>query len=281
MRTYRQYIPTFVKRALRAAYYFSMDSYRDITRTRKPMTPPAMTSFLVGGGDFHTAGKSIKDSLLRETQLKQDSTVLEIGCGYGRVAVALTGFLSPQGRYEGIDVVEPAVAWCKSEISTRYPNFRFFHADISNAYANGAKGAEAVTYKLPFPDNSFDLVFLTSVFSHMRPEEIRAYLREISRVMKPDANCYATYYLIDAFALEQITNNKATQNFKHDFGNFLSTNKRVPEQTIAIQESLILSYYLESGLSINTPILYGSWSNRPHYYGYQDVVIATKMTALA
>ncbi len=93
MHTHRQYIPSFIKRALRALYYFSVDRYQSITRTRKAMTPPAMTSFLVGAGDFHAIGKGIKDSLLQKTNLNEDSIVLEIGCGYGRVAVALTELL--------------------------------------------------------------------------------------------------------------------------------------------------------------------------------------------
>ncbi len=173
-------------------------------------------------------------------------------------------------------MVEAAVDWCTNEISSPYPNFKFIHANVSNAYANDAKGADAATYKLPFPDNTYDLVFLTSVFSHVRPEEIRAYLHEISRVMKLGANCYATYYLTDDFALEQIAKNEASQNFKHDFGNFLSTHKRVPEQTIAVPEPLIRSYYRESGLSILEPILFGGWANRPHHYGGQDVIVARK-----
>ena len=271
-----QYIPSFVKRALRVAYYFSVDSYQSITRTQKIMTPPAMTSFLVGRGDFHAVGKSIKDSLLRQTNLNSESIVLEIGCGYGRVAVALTELLSPNGHYNGMDVVEAAVDWCAKEISSRYPNFKFFHANVSNAYANGAHGIDAIAYKLPFADNTYDLVFLTAVFSHMRPEEIRAYLQEIYRVLKPGAACYATYFLTDDFVIEQIANNRATPKFKHDFGNFLSINKRVPEKTIAIRESLIRDYYRESGLSIREPISYGCWANRPHCDGYQDVIVATK-----
>lgn len=274
MRTLRQHIPASLKRALRAVYYFALDTYQSVSRTRKPMTPPAMTSFLVGGGDFHSVGKAIKESLIQTTDLTESSKILEIGCGYGRVAVALTELLGPHGHYDGTDVVKAAVGWCTDEISSRHPNFRFIHADVSNPYANDGKGSPAETYRLPFPDNTYDLVFLTSVFSHMRPEEIRAYLQEISRVLKRGANCYATYYLIDDFASKQITNGKTSQDFKYDFGNFLSTHKHVPEQTIAVQESLIRSYYLEAGLTIVEPILLGGWANRAEHYGYQDVIIA-------
>ncbi|MHB9119060.1 MAG: class I SAM-dependent methyltransferase [Burkholderiales bacterium] len=276
MRTIRQYIPTIFKRATRAVYYLSIDTYRSITKTRKPMTPPAMTSFLVGAGDFHAIGSGIRDSLVQETSLNKSSIVLEIGCGYGRVAAALTKLIIAPGRYDGIDIVERATQWCTEEISSQYSNFRFFHADVSNPYANDGKGQRASTFKLPFQDNTYDVVFLTSVFSHMRPTEIRAYLKEISRVLKAGGKCYATYYLVDDFARNQIYSRNASQDFKYDFGDFLSTHKRIPEQTIAVPELLIIGFYEEANLLIQEPIQYGSWTNRLQHHGYQDLIVATK-----
>lgn len=35
--------------------------------------------------------------------LKPGEVVLDVGCGVGRMAVPLTGFLSPKGRYEGFE----------------------------------------------------------------------------------------------------------------------------------------------------------------------------------
>ncbi len=280
MRTFRQYVPSILKRVVRAIYYFAMDTYRAITNTQPPLTPPLMTSFLVGGGDFHGIGNALKADLLRETELNASSTVLEIGCGYGRVAVALTKLLNLPGRYDGIDIVAPAIKWCLREIGSRYSNFRFFHADISNPYANKGIGQDASSYRIPFQDSTYDIVFLTSVFSHMRPAEIGAYLREISRVLKPGGQCYATYYLVDDFAQSQIASKSASQNFKYDFGDFLSTNKRIPEQTIAVSEHLVRAFYEKANLIVSEPIKYGLWANRPQYHGYQDLIVATKPFAV-
>ena len=121
------------------------------------------------------------------------------------------------------------------------------------------------------------MVFLTSVFSHMRPDDIKSYLNEISRVMKPHGRCFITYYLIDGFSAAQISSKQASQNFCYDFGNFLSTHKRVPEQTIAVSEVLIREFYEDAGLVIDEPILFGSWSNRDKHFSYQDVIVATKL----
>lgn len=277
MITIRQYIPAPLKRALRIAYYFLIDAYRSISNTRKPMVPPAMTSLLVGSGDFHSVGNGIKEDLIKYADLREGDEVLEIGCGYGRIAVALTGYLSPASVYYGIDIVEKAVEWCSTEITPRYPQFRFLHADVSNPYANEAKGSSATSYRLPFEDSKFDVVFLTSVFSHMRPEEISNYIHEISRVLKVGGKCYATHYLLNEHSRQEIVKKSASQNFQYDFGNFLSTHKRIPEQTIAVSEELIRKFYHEAGLVVCEPIQYGAWANCKIGSGYQDAVISRKV----
>ena len=99
------------------------------------MSPPAMTALLVGGGDFAAIGAAIKHDLVVTTGLNKSSAILEIGCGYGRVAIALADLVSPPGRYDGVEIVEKAVEWCTNEITSRYPNFLFHHADVSNPYA--------------------------------------------------------------------------------------------------------------------------------------------------
>ncbi len=240
------------------------------------MTPPAMASLLIGGGNFHNVGKAIKRNLVNKAGLNENSTVLEIGCGYGRIAVALTDLIVSPGRYDGIEIVEKAVDWCTKEVTPHYPNFRFYHADVSNPYAKCENGRSASTYRLPFEDNTYDLVYLTSVFSHMRPNDIRAYLNEISRVMKLHGKCFITYYLINSFVEDQIASKRALQDFRYDFGDFLSTHKRTPEHAIAVSESLIRSFYEEVGLVIDEPILYGSWAIGEKRFSYQDVIVATK-----
>lgn len=276
MRIFHKYLPRPVKRFAKTVIYSCIDIYHSATGTRKPMTPPAMASLLIGGGNFHNVGKAIKRNLVNKAGLNENSTVLEIGCGYGRIAVALTDLIVSPGRYDGIEIVEKAVDWCTKEVTPHYPNFRFYHADVSNPYAKCENGRSASTYRLPFEDNTYDLVYLTSVFSHMRPNDIRAYLNEISRVMKLHGKCFITYYLINSFVKDQIASKRALQDFRYDFGDFLSTHKRTPEHAIAVSESLIRSFYEEVGLVIDEPILYGSWAIGEKRFSYQDVIVAMK-----
>ncbi len=277
MENLRKYVPPSIKRIVKTVIYSYTDIYQYVTGTRKPLTPPAMAALLIGGGSFQNIGKAFKHHLIKKTGLNQDSTVLEIGCGYGRVAVALTDLIRVPGRYDGVEIVEKAVKWCQKEITPHYPNFVFHHADVSNPYAKRKNGRSASTYRLPFEDSTYDVVYLTSVFSHMRPSEIRAYLNQISRVMKPHGKCFITYYLINNFVEAQIASKQASQDFRYDFGDFLSTHKRTPEHAIAVSESLIRSFYEEAGLVIDEPILYGSWAIGEKRFSYQDVIVATKL----
>ena len=277
MKQLRNYIPPSVKRIVKVVMYSCLDVYRSVIGKRNPMTPPAMASLLIGGGDFHNVGKAIKRQLINKVGLHKHSIILEIGSGYGRVAVALTDMVCPPGRYDGVEIVEKAVKWCTEEITPSFSNFRFHHADVSNPYAKRERGQSASSYQLPFDNNTYDIVYLTSVFSHMRPAEIRAYLEEIARVMKPNGKCFITYYLINGFTESQIASNKATQDFRYNFGDFLSTHKRTPEHAIGVYESMVRKFYQEVGLVIDEPILYGSWSVGEKRFSYQDVILASKV----
>lgn len=110
----------------------------------------------------------------------------------------------------------------------------------------------------------------------MRPDEIDAYLAEISRVLKPGAKTFITFYLLDEFALEQIRQRRASQPFYHEFEGFLSTSRNTPENTIAVPEETVRNLYDRHGMEIEEPIRYGAWPGRERYLSYQDVVIAHK-----
>jgi ubiquinone/menaquinone biosynthesis C-methylase UbiE len=49
--------------------------------------------------------------------------------------------------------------------------------------------------KLPFEANTFDLVFLNSVFSHMMTKDVLFYLNEFKRTLKPNGILYVTAFV--------------------------------------------------------------------------------------
>lgn len=277
MTTIRQHIPLWFKRFVRIAVYGVLDTLDNITGRREPMIPPRMKSLVVGAGNFKKIGKDFRDYLIHHARLAPEHRVLEIGSGYGRMAVGLTDFLTPPGSYDGIEIINNAVNWCTKEISTRYPHFRFHHADINNPYSNPEGKGTAAEYHVPFADGTFDLVFLTSVFSHMLPNDIDAYLSEINRTLKPNGCCFITYYLLNDFSQKQIHDRRASVPFYHSFDGYLSTSRRISENSIAVPESKIRELYQRYGLRIDEPILYGAWPGRDHFLTHQDVIVACKI----
>lgn len=101
--------------------------------------------------------------------LKPGMTLLDCGCGPGTITVGLATAVAP-GRVVGIDLEESQIETAQQIARERgAPNIEWKAASI---------------YQLPFPDNSFDVVFSHALFEHLGEPE--AALQEISRVLRPD-----------------------------------------------------------------------------------------------
>jgi ubiquinone/menaquinone biosynthesis C-methylase UbiE len=53
------------------------------------------------------------------------SSVLEIGCGLGRIAFPLRFILSADGSYEGFDICQNKIVFLERTFHRAYPHFRF------------------------------------------------------------------------------------------------------------------------------------------------------------
>lgn len=151
-----------------------------------PLLPPTSLMF-VGGSrrDFRKLGEKWLATFVRIGGLKPSDNVLDVGCGVGRMAVALGGYLDPGAKYRGFDIVPEGIAWCRKAITPRYPQFEFQHADIYHEEYNRSGVLRASEFVFPYPDEAFEFVFLTSVFTHMLPADVKHYMAEIRRVLRP------------------------------------------------------------------------------------------------
>src|ERR1700732_279677 len=96
--------------------------------------PPQQFIDSVGGGDFYQVGREVFDLVRRRCNLLPTDRILDIGSGCGRLAVPLTEYLTAEGAYDGLDIVLPMVEWCRENISTQFPRFRFHHANLKNTF---------------------------------------------------------------------------------------------------------------------------------------------------
>lgn len=239
---------------------------------------PPEELMLVGRGDkkvFKQVGDRQVELFVEFAGLKPDESVLDAGCGVGRIAIPLTKYLSAEGRYEGFDVVPQGIEWCRYNITPKYPNFRFQKADVYNRKYNPDGSYRASEYKFPYEDDSFDFVFLTSVFTHLLPEDTKNYLAEIARVLKSGGRCYITFFLLNEESVSLMGTEDSQHDFTHDYGEYRLVNERVPENAIAYDENYIRTLCEERELSPFN-VQYGGWCGRDNFLTFQDAIIAAK-----
>jgi len=117
------------------------------------------------GGDYERIGV-LEHALLRGNGLRPESSVVDVGCGSGRLASQLRRY--PDLRYVGTDVVPALLDYARRRVGR--PDFRFEKAD---------------SIRLPVGEAEADLVVFFSVFTHLLHEESYVYLAEAHRALRP------------------------------------------------------------------------------------------------
>ncbi len=118
------------------------------------------------GGSFYASGR-LQYLLMRELGVGPTSSVIDIGCGSGRLAVH---FAPHSGlRYLGTETCSDLLEYAKK--LTQRPDWRFVLTD----------GAS-----IPAADSTADFVCFFSVLTHVKHEESCRYLAEARRVLRPD-----------------------------------------------------------------------------------------------
>lgn len=245
----------------------------------KELLPPPDLQAYVGPSPYQKVGAEFLRYFINLCGLRPDEAVLDVGCGSGRMAVPLTKYLNNDARYEGFDLSEAAINWCQENISTRFPQFRFQVSDVRNdAYVYRDKPRiKASRYTFPYEDNSFNFVFLISVFTHMVRADMTQYVREVARVLKVGGRCFTTFFLLNSESRELMPKKALLDlNFKYRGFHCRTINRRCAEVGVAYDETYIRRLYARHGLQILEPVHYGAWCGRETYLGLQDMAVAVK-----
>ncbi|MGB3345557.1 MAG: methyltransferase domain-containing protein [Aequorivita sp.] len=265
---------------IRRLYYFPKDTLDLLSGKRHKYVPPRgyiYTGSPASAKEYLEQGQKQVQMLREYAQLKPNHHVLDIGSGIGRTAIALTEFLSEDGSYEGFDVVKRGVDWCNSRIHKDHANFNFQYVPLFNDLYNTAT-LKATEFIFPYADNSVDLAFSFSVFTHMQIEEIQHYFSQIHRTLKPDGLCFSTFFLYDDTSEEFIATNP-TFSFPVKKDGFRLMSENVKSGNIAIHKNKLRRMLERENFEV-IAIVDGFWKDN-HPDGtkneYQDIVVFKKM----
>lgn len=210
------------------------------------------------GSDFHLA------AIRKFIGISPDDHFLEIGCGIGRDAIPLTKILSPKGSYTGVDIIRPSIEFCQSAITPLYPRFRFIHLDVKDQLHNPNGVSRMVDHQLSIANGTIDKVIAWSVFTHMWEHDIRHYLREFFRVLKPGGMVYATCFVVDDAIAARARETNLTRwgiTFEHKINDHCYiSDPNYPLGSIGYTKSSIDQMIADCGFEKPREFARGAWS---------------------
>lgn len=159
--------------------------------------PPVELRELVGTTDPAMFDQPDGEPVFPQASAEQYRSVLDFGCGCGRVArrLALAAAPMPE-RYLGLDLHRGMIQWDVENLSPWLPRFSFAHHNVYNHSFNPGGDRSGVA-PLPAPDGDITLVVAWSVFTHLVQSQAEHYLAEIARVLAPGGLMIATWFLFE------------------------------------------------------------------------------------
>ena len=105
-------------------------------------------------------------------------------------------------------------------------------------------------------------VFLTSVFTHMLPPEVRHYLREVRRVLRPQGRCLMTFLLPTSSLWTWCAQAALIAGSPTRATAISTTSAKRPEAAVAHREDDVMGFIKQAGFELHVPIRYGYWPGR-------------------
>ena len=201
--------------------------------------PPFEMRQLVGPTDEAAFDNPTGDPVFAHVPEAQFESVVDFGCGCGRLARQMMQQRARPRRYLGFDLHPGIVRWCQRELAPRAPGFTFLHHDIYNPVFN-PDPAKPRWLPMPAEDGTARLMIALSVFTHTTQAQTEHYLREAARVLHPDGVLVASWFLFE----------KRFFPMMHDFQNTLYINVEDPTNATIFDREWLQASLHNLGLGV-------------------------------
>ncbi len=119
---------------------------------------------------FRGKFRELRQRTANLARIQPGEQVLDVGCGTGTLAMEVARRVGRAGRVAGVDPGTEQIARARAKAARRNVPIEF---------------QIGVIEQLPFPDQTFDVVFSTLMMHHLPASLKRQGLAEIARVLKP------------------------------------------------------------------------------------------------
>jgi SAM-dependent methyltransferase len=221
-------------------------------------------------------GIQLADFCRDELRLAPDGRLLDIGCNYGRLAIALGDYLDNGGEYEGFDPQRGQVLWAKEHWMPNHKSSALHIANIRNRIYNPEGALSPTEFRFPYQGGRFDVVVAHSLFPYLLAEEFEHYAAEIARVLKPGGRLLVTFFLMDEEASEVTRSLPDPHCFRYRNGPITFTGPNRGGLG-AYDEKYVRQVFVEKGIELGPPI-FGSW-RRPNAGRFsEDALVGIKQS---
>lgn len=225
-----------------------------------------------GDGDFAASGDALLARVLSLARPTPGERVLDVGCGFGRLARPLTRHLDHArgGAYVGFDVDPVAVGWCQA----RYPpHFSFVHADVYNRRLHPSGTGKASDYRFPCEDGGCDVAVLASTLAHLLEHEAARYLTELARTLAPRGRAVVELFVLDRASREAIVGERAARRFLAPDAHVAVLRDELPEEAVAYDADWLRARLDDHGLCVRGELRPGAWRGELPADAFHDVLV--------
>lgn len=152
---------------------------------RATVGSPSLASYLIVADGWY---------FLISWLLKKRATILDIGCGCGKLARLFLHHPFIE-KYIGLDNYGKSIQWCQKYITPLSSGkFQFILVDILSEAYNPQGKIRGRDFIFPIDDFEIDIAIAASLFTHLLEEDAINYLKQTKRVLKKDGILVASIH---------------------------------------------------------------------------------------